>query len=176
MDKDILNSLKLGEKVADIQEHYWGQNGEKLVYKVTIYTCKSLLFGKYISKYEYPFYFKTKEFAEEFIQVHDKYKFDEFYRTDYADHTYTHYKICPKNISFRNAKCEYVLVVSTFADHNVTYLTPGSIWDGYIECRNKRHKSNFNYKKYYTEIDKLENDAAKENTSGKTYSYKLTEV
>ena len=50
-------------------------------------------------------------------------------------------------------------------------LEIGGIWDGYVECRNKRHNSGINYKKYYTKIDELENDASKEDTFGKTFSY-----
>jgi len=45
MSQDELNNLKIGEKLADIQEYYWGENGKILAYKVTIYTCiKYLLF------------------------------------------------------------------------------------------------------------------------------------
>ena len=173
MNKEVLNNLAIGEKAADIQEYHWGKNGEKLVYKVTIYTCKSLLFGKYTSKYTFPFYFKTREFAEEFVQNHDKYEFKKFHLEDYCDTVHVHYKIYPKNVGFKKTKCEYSLVTASIADYNVALLEIGGIWDGFVECRNKRHNSCINYKKYYTKIDELENDAAIEGTSGKTFSYKL---
>ena len=52
MTQEELNNLKVGEKLVDIQEYYWGENGKILAYKVTIYTCvKYLLFFKKIKDF-----------------------------------------------------------------------------------------------------------------------------
>lgn len=82
MNQEILDNLKIGEKAADIQEYFWGRNGEKLVYKVTIYECTKfpVKFGPFlrlfqkrgIDKYVVPFYFETKELAQEYIKYSDK--------------------------------------------------------------------------------------------------------
>ena len=79
MTKEELNNLKVGEKLVDIQEYYYGTNGKILAYKVTIYTCvKYLLFFKKIKEYTFPFYFVSKEFALEFLKVYENYKFETY--------------------------------------------------------------------------------------------------
>ena len=70
MDKEILKNTKPGEKLVEMLEYT--QHGET-VYQVTVYLCKKGLFRKRFSKFRYPFYFKTKEFAEEFLKYYDEF-------------------------------------------------------------------------------------------------------
>ena len=99
MTKEELNKLKVGEKLVDIQEYYYGTNGKILAYKVTIYTCvKYLLFFKKIKEYTFPFYFVSKEFALEFLKVYENYKFEYInISKDYEKPKYA-IKIYDKNI------------------------------------------------------------------------------
>ena len=70
MDKEILKNTKPGEKLVEMLEYT--QHGET-VYQVTVHLCKKGLFGKRFSKFTYPFYFKTKEFAKEFLKYYDEF-------------------------------------------------------------------------------------------------------
>ena len=68
MDKNILDTLNIGEHVVEIKK-YMLHN--EYVYQVTVYTCCKILFWKHIKKYTYPFYFASKNIAEEFIKYYD---------------------------------------------------------------------------------------------------------
>lgn len=71
MDKNILNSLNNGEHVVEIKK-YMLHN--EYVYQVTVYTCIKILFLKHFKKYTYPFYFASKQFAEEFLKYYDDFR------------------------------------------------------------------------------------------------------
>lgn len=176
MDKNVLNGLNPGEKAVDIQEYHWGKNGYKLVYKVTIYTCKSLLFTKYISKYEFPFYFESKTLAEEYIQVHDSYEIYEAPKYDsYYQCTNIYYAIKPAGVNTKKLHYDYLLICTD--SYVGTLLEPGEIWKGYIKICNKKTGNDEAHRNFhYTEVSTLENNAAKEGTFGNTYSYKLQQV
>ena len=68
MDKNILNTLNIGEHVVEIKK-YMLHN--EYVYQVTVYACCKILFWKRIKKYTYPFYFASKTTAEEFLKYYD---------------------------------------------------------------------------------------------------------
>ena len=73
MDKQLLNTLNKGEKLVEMTEvtiH------GKTVIKTILYTCTGVnIFNKRkIETYEFPFYFETKELAEEFLKYWDELK------------------------------------------------------------------------------------------------------
>lgn len=177
MKQEELNKLKVGEKAVDIQEYYWGPNGKILAYKVTIYTCvKYLLFFKKIKEFTFPFYFVSKEFALEFLKVYEKYEFEyqyiNFSKTEYAT------KIYIKNI--QNQKYNYVLIsayhkLSTAISQSDTLINDG-VWAGKV-CEANSLESHYQKTDCfdYTFIIEKEKLAAKEGTTGKTYSFKMIE-
>ena len=173
MNKEVLNSLKLGEKAADIQEYYWGKNGSKLVYKVTIYERIKVPFlrvfkREVIDEYVVPFYFETKELAEEYIKYSDQI----WFRDLNLDYGFGGYGLFLKNYS--NQKNEYYLVNATGVPYDKDQemlLYKDSVWNGKI---NPSYRKPYKTKSiYFTEIFKLEELAAKEGTTGQTFSYKL---
>lgn len=180
MNQEILNNLKIGEKTVDIQEYYWGENGKILAYKVTIYTCvKYLLFFKKIKEYTFPFYFVSKEFALEFLKVYKNYDFKHVYISEdiYGNLNFG-ISIYVKNI--QNQKYNYVLIsaYNTIAIP-VTYcdtLINDGIWGGTVCAANDFEKHYGKAQCFnYTSIIEKEQNAAKEGTTGKTYSFKMIE-
>ena len=174
MTQEELNNLKVGEKLVDLQEYYWGENGRILAYKVTIYTCvKHLLFFRKIKEFTFPFYFASKEFALEFLKEHENYIFVEFYS-----------KLKIKFKTIKSPKHKYVMISSYDSPYRpcskYDVLKIGGIWKGLVcpididdECWNDT------YDKYdcmqYSYIEEKEKMAAKEGTTGKTYSFKMIE-
>ena len=71
MDKQLLNSLNKGEHLVEMQEYILQY---QTVYKVIVYTCigKTLFKNSRIGTFEFPFYFKTKSTAEEFLKYWDE--------------------------------------------------------------------------------------------------------
>ena len=180
MTKDELNNLKVGEKLVDIQEYYWGCNGKILAYKVTIYTCvKYLLFFKKIKEYTFPFYFVSKEFALKFLKVYENYDFKHVYISqDIYGNTNFGISIYVKNI--QNQKYNYVLIsayntIATPEADRDTLINDG-IWDGTVCTVNNFKKHYWKAECFnYTSIIEKEQAAAKEGTTGKTYSFKMIE-
>ena len=179
MTKEELNKLKVGEKLVDIQEYYYGTNGKILAYKVTIYTCvKYLLFFKKIKEYTFPFYFVSKEFALEFLKVYENYKFEYInISKDYEKPKYA-IKIYDKNI--QNQKYNYVLIsayrkISTPESKYDTLINNG-VWGGNV-CVADNYNLTYWYAHClnYIYINENEKIAAKEGTTGKTYSFKMIE-
>ena len=71
MDKKLFRKLKLGEKLVEMQEYQYGNTN---VIKLTVYTCKRKgIFSNRVSEYTPPFFFKNKEFAEEFLKYWDEF-------------------------------------------------------------------------------------------------------
>ena len=182
MTQEELNKLKVGEKAVDIQEYYWGPDGKILTYKVTIYTCvKYLLFFKKIKEYTFPFYFVSKEFALEFLKVYENYEFKriKICIDSYADIWKHGIFIFPKNI--QNQKFNYILIsayhkIST-PESEYDILFKNGIWGG-IVCTSSHIYENRYWKPKcfnYTSIIEKEQNAAKEGTIGKTYSFKMIE-
>lgn len=167
MNKEILNSLKPGEKTVDVFEYYWGRNGEKLVYKVIVYTCKKILWFKYISKFEFPFYFENKNIVNDFLANIDKFKIDTLVKHDmWGDSAGLYYILIPNNI--KNVHYIYRM------RGNYEYLFHGDIWTGYIDCLDiSSNKDTIYINKYFTEIEKIELNVTKEGTIGNKISYKL---
>ena len=181
MNQEILDNLKIGEKAVDIQEYYYGENGRTLVYKVTMYECiKTYLIFRKIKTFSIPFYFESKEFAENFIKNYDKFKFikNNYGGSSYGSiHAYSLYPIeinSPKHIYYMvDARHPYA-----YSESHSKRLEENGIWGGIVNYgqmntygelyRNK----NISYMKMF-EIEKL---ASKEGSIGKTFSYKLTEA
>ena len=176
MKQEILNNLKLGEKAADIQEYYWGTNGERLVYKVTIYTCEKIPFLKIfkkrgINEYVVPFYFETKELAQEYIEYSDKVWFRPLtgafngyalFLTNYEKQKYEYYLV---------SAVDYFLVPVS-EDH---IMCKGGVWNGKVNFGSYRRP----YKTqsiYFTQVFEKEKRASKEGTIGETFSYKLYNI
>ena len=186
MTQKELDNLKVGEKLVDLQEYYWGENGKILAYKVTIYTCvKYLLFFKKIKEYTFPFYFVSKEFALEFLKVYEKYdfKYVKFYDDDIYNYgeDYDYYNgILIFNKNIQNQKFNYKLIsayhkLSTPETKHDALLVDG-IWDGMVcssDFNKLRHRKADCFD--YSSIDIKEQMAAKEGTTGKTYSFKMIE-
>ncbi len=172
MTQEELNNLKIGEKAVDIQEYYWGPNGKILAYKVTIYTCvKYLLFFKKIKEYTFPFYFVSKEFALEFLKVYENY--------DFIPEHYNGFLLFNKNI--QNQKFYYKMISAyhklTTAETNHDALLENGIWNGLV-CPIEHYGILYHSKSKcfsYSYIEEKEQIAAKEGTTGKTYSFKMIE-
>lgn len=71
MDKQLLNTLNKGEKLVEMTEVTLH---EETVIKTILYTCVGVnIFNKRkIETFEFPFYFETKELAEEFLKYWDE--------------------------------------------------------------------------------------------------------
>ena len=169
MNQETLNSLKPGEKVADIQEYYWGKNGKILTYDVIVYECTKKFLRKKINKVEFPFYFVSKEFAEKFLEHYDSFNFGCSDRNVYMR---------PKNI--QNLHNNYWLINAYISIScpcsKSERLKVGEIWGGYVNIdsysKYPRKDENFSYEL----ISNVEEKASKEGTIGKIYSYKLSEI
>ena len=174
MTKEELNNLKVGEKLVDIQEYYWGPNGNIIAYKVTIYTCvKYLLLFKKVKEYVFPFYFASKEFALKFLKEHEKYNIVKFYD-----------KLKIESKTVKSPKHKYVMINSYISPYapcsKYDVLKIGGIWKGLVYPIDKNNECwSDRYDKYgcmyYSYIKEKEQMAAKEGTTGKTYSFKMIE-
>ncbi len=174
MKADILNSLKLGEKAADIQEYYWGINGERLVYKVTIYTCEKVPFlrifkKRHIDEYVVPFYFETKELAQEYIEYSDKVWFRPLtgdgyalFLTNYEKQKYDYYLV---------SAAEYFS--APISKDHIMYT--GGVWNGKVNFGSYSKQLYKTQSIYFTQVFEKEKRASKEGTIGKTYSFKMIE-
>ena len=180
MNQDILNNMNVGEKAVDIQEYYYGENGKQLVYKVTIYECvktKFMLFFKHktINTYVYPFFFKRKELAEEFIKYHDKFKVGIKYPKQVNGQRCI---LIP--LTIENPRHIYYMVLSASIYSTpidmCDSMRPGEIWDGLVNYGPHFYHMENKFRIPFTEIEKIEKIASKEGTTGQTFSYKLTEV
>ena len=178
MNQETLNNLKIGEKVADVQEYFHGKNGKDLVYKVTIFECieKRILYifkTREIKEYVFPFFFKTKEFAEEFLTQCDN--FNVVLNKCYIGGLLMHaYMLEPRNIA--KPKNRYILINKTgnlLGDCSPINAN-NDVWDGFVNYAPFSLRKNYiiNYK----DITKIETLAAKEGTIGNTFSYKLSEI
>ena len=175
MSQEELNNLKVGEKAADIQEYYWGPNGERLVYKVTIYTCEKVPFLKifkkrHIDEYVVPFYFETKELAQKYIEYSNKVWFRPL------TGAFNGYTLFLTN--YEKQKYDYYLVSAVkyfstpITEDNIMYK--GGVWNGKVNFGSYRRL----YKTqsiYFTQVFEKEKRASKEGTTGKTYSFKMIE-
>lgn len=180
MNQETLNNLKIGEKAADIQEYFHGKNGKTLTYKVTIYECieKRICFifnRKEIKTYSIPFFFKTKELAEEFLTQCGN--FNIVYSKILIDGLYMYAFILePRNIS--NVKNRYILIDehkhSMLGECAIINKNGTAIWNGYVNYGSYSLKKNYTIR--YNEIFNIEELAAKEGTTGNIFSYKLSEI
>lgn len=179
MNQEVLNNLAPGKKAVDIQEYYWGENGRILCYKLIIYECiekRYFLFfkKKEISEYTYPFYFQTKELAEQFIQEYDKYIIN-YHKTLYCN-PMTFY-----TIELKNDKVNEYYMAEAYQNKEtplskLEYLQKGGIWGGYICKYASRSHLDKNKCYTYSSIPDMEKIAAKQGTTGKTFSYMLNEI
>lgn len=181
MKEEILEKLKPGEKAVDIQEYFWGENGKYKVYKVILYTCKSrrrFLFHNYtyIDKYEYPFYFYTKEIAESFMSCHDKFVISEKKCINDFDNFEDGYAISLKEGDSGRNTYYLVDVVHPYSmpESRSRHLIKGGIWGGEVNCSCKWVYKDKNIK--YTDIIEREKAASKQDTTGETFSYILNKI
>lgn len=183
MNQDTLNSLKPGEKVVDIQEYYWGENGFRLVFKVTVYICTQKYYlgifkKKHIKEYTFPFYFAHKEVAQQYLQYFDNFEIEKIEYVPYGFTRYETYKLVIKNSKmYKNYYLTdaYITIATPTSKNN--RLNPGGIWNGLVNTDESNSTYvNKDYNMNFTKIFKSEECASKEGTTGKTYSYKLTEI
>lgn len=168
MNKDILNSLNIGEKVADIREYFYGDGGGKTGYQVTIYTCHKFIF-RYIKKYTIPFYFKTKELAQDFLKHLPEIELcSEKMRIELLDN----HKITAYYIKFKNKKQKHIYYLYNW-NNQYGQLITGDVWDGRINCATNVHQTVL-YSYYNCEFLEIFN-IEKENTFGEITTYKLYE-
>lgn len=167
MNKDILNSLNTGEKAVDIQEYFYGEAGCKTGYQVTIYTCHKFIF-RYIKKYTIPFYFKTKELAQDFLKHLPEIELcSDRMRIGFDNHKITAYYI-----KFKNKKQKHIYYLYNW-DNQCGHLTTNDIWDGNINCALNEHQTIL-YSHYNCEFLEIFN-IEKENTFGEITTYRLYE-
>lgn len=163
MNQDTLNSLNIGEKAVDVQEYFYGDNGCKIGYQVTIYTCSKIIF-RYIKKYTIPFYFESKELVQEFLKHLPEIKLCSVnMRIGFDDHKITAYYI-----KFKNKKQKHIYYLYDYG-----HLISGKVWDGTINCAVNEHQTALYsiYNCNFLDIFEIE----KENTFGKITTYKLCE-
>jgi len=181
MKQTLLDNLQIGEKIVDIQEHFYGTNGKHLVYKVTIYSCIKFLFGfKRIKKYTFPFYFASKEFAESFLQHYDSFEiYDKWYYDMWGQPDY--FGLSIKLLNSKHDKYQYRMVdnLKIYGD-KCDVLREDGVWGGLVNyyLAEKRYKPLWSskYNIFYLDIQNKEELAAKEGTDGKTFSYKLQKI
>lgn len=177
MNKEVLNSLKDGEQVVEMSECVLHN---ETVIKVIVYKChikiKRTGFFKIKSieqrefdRYEYPFYFSSKEFAQDFIENCGN--FNIYQTTYYDDKDIPCYGI---KLSKYDTHLTYIMVDS-FKLKNENYfhskcqLTERGVWGGVINTDGRYYthtRQNIKYK----DILKFENIAEE---TGKTYTFKL---
>lgn len=169
MDQNILNDLKAGERVVEMQECILH---EQTVIKVTVYTGivkkKNWIFFskeyKSYEVYEFPFYFESKEFANEFLQHYGKFevKIDTFFNDD---HRYEECYIL--GLSNFNTRVKYYMVDS-FKEKNIHkfhqygQLTSNGVWGGTVNMDGHIMTLN-NQNIKYTDIYLYENIAQETN-------------
>lgn len=167
MNKNILNSLNTGEKAADIREYFYGDGGGKTGYQVTIYTCHRFIF-RYIKKYTIPFYFKTKELAQDFLKHLPEIElWSEKMCIGLDNHKITAYYI-----KFKNKKQKYIYYLYNW-DNQYGQLMTGDIWNGRINCAQEVNQTVLfsMHNCEFLEIFEIE----KENTFGEITTYRLYE-
>ena len=150
MDKQLLNTLNKGEKLVEMTEVTLH---EETVIKTILYTCMGVnIFNKRkIKTYKFPFYFETKELAEEFLKYWDDLWICE---TAYWDNKS---KPCFGLCVGGQETMPYIMVDSwrndVFSIDPKNQLLKNGIWGGQVlKHDNGKHftfkKDCFDYKKY----------------------------
>lgn len=169
MDKQILNSLNKGEHLVEMQEYILQY---QTVYKVIVYTCigKTLFKNSRIDTFEFPFYFKTKSIAEEFLKYWDELWLS---HTTYWDHSKDNHCF---GLYVKDHDNNVYTLVDAFklddanAYNNKCQLTYDGVWGGTI-CNDGRYYTYSPHNFYFTRIFNLENIAQKVNKN--PYVFKM---
>ena len=177
MDQNILNNLKDGEQIVEMIECTLH---DESVIKAIIYTChlKTIIKGLWKTKiiekrsfdeYEFPFYFASKEFAQEFVENMGNFQ---IYPTTYWDDK--DYPCYALKLAKYDTHLKYMMVDS-FKWKNKQHfnskcqLQERGVWDGMVNSDGRYYilvGENLNYK----DIFKFENIATE---TKKSYAFKL---
>lgn len=136
LSKDILNKLKIGEHAVEMQECLISNT--KIVYKVTLYTCKRGLFKNHYSEFIFPFYFNTKALAEEFLQHYDDFQLCWGSYWDNGDRACL--MLYAKNSTQEK---KYWMVDCDKPNTNKAQLTEGGVWGGVVNTSGRYSVCNF---------------------------------
>ena len=168
MDKQLLNTLNKGEKLVEMTEITLH---DETVIKTILYTCVGVnIFNKWkIETYEFPFYFETKELAEEFLKYWDELRICKTIYWNNID------KPCFGLYISGQENMPYIMVDSwrndVFTVDPKNQLSKNGIWGGqvikYVNGQHFTFKGDcFDYKKIFA----LENVGKNTN---KTYIFKM---
>lgn len=173
MDSKLLNELNKGDKLVEMTE-YTLHN--EIVYNVSVYICEGvgLLFKRRkIKKYTYPFYFKTKEIANDFLSHWGDFSLVEV--TYWNSGEYDCYALILNNDhrerrffmidSYKRKR--YSGLIGEYAQ-----LEPKGVWNGVVtEAEHGRYGTHdmymFNYNKIYEIVD------LPRKTNSKSYIFKM---
>ena len=164
MDKNILNTLKPGEHLVEMQEC---SLHNRTVIEVTIYT-KRRLFG--CKKYTYPFYFDNKKIAENFLKYRS---FFGIYEKHPSYMSWNEDKFLYLKLENSDHNALYVMV-DDYQSHNygVRYqLKRNGIWAGEINDDEQLYME-YKHNKSFMEIFNFADIGLKNN---KTYVFKMIE-
>lgn len=173
MDSKLLNELNKGDKLVEMTE-YTLHN--EIVYDVSIYMCEgiSLLFKhRKIKKYLYPFYFKSKQIANDFLSYWGDFHIVE--TTYWKDGEHNCYALVLNN-DYQNRKFVMIdsykrkLYSGLIGEH--AQLEQHGVWDGIVlEASHGRYSTYdthmFNFKKIYEIVD------LPRKTNSKSYIFKM---
>lgn len=171
MNNDTLNKMSIGDKIVEMKELNYYHNSVKYnVIDVRIYLCKSInIFGKRkIETISFPFYFSTKELAEEFTQSYQNFKIT------ISDSPYACVCLIANcnNSDYKKIYC----MLSNIKMHGIIYedyytpLQKGGIWGGLVETEYDEH-----YRINVKGIDYKKTLCYTEET-GNTHIYKLEKL
>jgi hypothetical protein len=168
--EEISKVLKKNNQVVEIIE---GERCNQIIYDVYIYKRVSFFFGLFsrIKKTTFPFYFETKELAEEFLTFYpeiyhtdgsywDGNNIDCYFLTsDYCEHNYAMVDVFKKK-------------GYTPSDSDKYFLRRNGVWGGIICKDADYHTFSSNYMDYKKIFDLEGSFNAKE--TGNRYYYELT--
>jgi len=171
MTNDILNGLNVGEHVVEIQECVLH---DQSVVKVTIYKCISISWlskHRDIETYEFPFYFKSKEIAEDFLQYYKK--FEVRYDSYWDERNKECYTL---RLSHYDTHLKYYMVDDFKHENRYNFrdkcqLGKRGVWNGIVNTDGQYYtyeRNNINFK----DIFKFEDIATETN---KSYIFKMIE-
>lgn len=177
MDPNILNKLNDGEQIVEMTECILH---DETVIKVIIYTCHVITetegFWKIktvekrsFDEYEFPFYFTSKEFAQEFVENMGNFK---IYPTTYWDDK--DYPCYALKLAKYDTHLKYMMVDSFKLKNRQHFnskcqLQERGVWNGMVNSDGRYYTlvgENLNYK----DIFKFENIASE---TKKSYVFKL---
>lgn len=179
MDQEVLNKLNDGEQLVEMIEC---RLHDEIVIKVIVYKCHvniedkgfwkpEKIEHKEFTSYEFPFYFSSKEFAQDFIENSGNF---EIYPTTYYDHK--DYPCYALKLTKYDTHLKYIMVDSfKWKNQNQCHfvnkcqLTDRGVWGGIVNYDGQFYTSS-DENLMYKEILKFENIAEE---TEKTYIFKM---